>query len=137
MVLASEILARVYEDRKGPLPDSGDRAVVEEFLKLDDDLKLIQTLRGLSQSTVPITEKKNTILIFNSDEDLEIRTFKNATSALKALFQLEKERPEKDIVLVKADTNEDIRFAFKNYFSDANDFIKLLEDGCHVLAREN
>ena len=133
MVLASEILARAYEDRRGSLPEIRDKSLVGEFLKLDDELKLIQTLRGLNQSTAPITEKRNTILIFNSEEELEIQTFKDATSALKALFRLEKERPDKDIVLVKADTSEEVRIAFKNYFSDATDFIKLLENGCQLL----
>lgn len=42
---------------------------------------------------------------------------------------LEKEHPELDIVLVKADTSEEVRIAFKNYFSDAKDFLRLLTEG--------
>jgi hypothetical protein len=33
-------------------------------------------------------------------------------------------------VLVRADTSDEVRVAFKNYFSDAGDFIRLVEDGC-------
>jgi putative GTP pyrophosphokinase len=36
--------------------------------------------------------------------------------------------------LVKADTSEEVRFAFKNYFSDAQDFINLVESGCERLS---
>jgi putative GTP pyrophosphokinase len=43
--------------------------------------------------------------------------------------------PDRDIVLVRADTSEDVRLAFKNYFSDARDFIGLVEDGCARLSR--
>lgn len=35
---------------------------------------------------------------------------------------------ELDIVLVKADSKEEIRMAFKNYFSDAKDFPSLLTE---------
>jgi hypothetical protein len=43
--------------------------------------------------------------------------------------------PDRDIVLVRADTSDEIRLAFKNYFSDARDFIRLVEDGCTKLAK--
>jgi hypothetical protein len=59
------------------------------------------------------------------------------TDALAALFELEKEHPGTDIVLVKADTSEEVRFAFRNHFSDARDFIKWVKDGCHKLYGKN
>ncbi len=37
-------------------------------------------------------------------------------------------------MLVRADTSDDVRLAFKNYFSDARDFIRLVEAGCSKLA---
>jgi hypothetical protein len=51
------------------------------------------------------------------------------------LFELEKKYPERDIVLVRADTSDEIREAFKNYFSDARDFISLIQDGITKLTR--
>jgi len=136
MALSSEILARVYEEKKGTYPDLDDKYLVKQFLELDHELSLIQTLRGLNKTSTEITENKNVILIFNENGDLEIRTFKDATSALKELFKLEKERPTKDIVLVKADSGEDVQIAFKNYFSDATDFITLIENGCQKLVAD-
>jgi len=50
------------------------------------------------------------------------------------LFELEREMPDRDIVLVRADTGDEVRIAFRNYFSDARDFIKLVEDGYAKLA---
>lgn len=133
MALSSEILARVYEGKKGAYPDLDDKELVKRFVDLDHELSLIQTLKGLNRTSTEITENKNVILIFNENGDLEIRTFKDATSALKELFKLEKEKPTKDIVLVKADSGEDVQIAFKNYFSDASDFITLIENGCKEL----
>lgn len=134
MVLASEILARTYEGLRGPLREKEDIEVVKEFLAADADLKLLDMLRGLNASEAATTEKRNSILIFHESTKLEIRTYKSATDALTALFDLENTMPGKDIVLVRADTTEEVRFAFKNYFSDAQDFVRMVEDGCQKLS---
>jgi hypothetical protein len=49
-------------------------------------------------------------------------------------FELEKKYPEDDIVLVKADTFVEIRSAYRNYFSDTNEFLRLVREGCDVLS---
>jgi hypothetical protein len=66
---------------------------------------------------------------------LDVRTYRDATEALRNLFELEKEFPGRDIVLVRADTSDEVRLAFKNYFSDARDFIDLVERGCQKLSQ--
>jgi ppGpp synthetase/RelA/SpoT-type nucleotidyltranferase len=136
MSLASDILARAYENCKGPHPDLCNLELVEKFLDIDGELGLLKTLKGLNSADTSISDKKNTILIFSEDGDLEIKTYKGATEALKALFQLEKESPNSDIVLVKADSSEEVRYAFKNYFTDAKDFIRLVEDACQALCEK-
>ena len=134
MALASEILARAYEDEKGPYPETTNVDVVQKFLALNAELNLLNTLRGLNAASTEVSENRNSILIFHESGELEVRTYRSATEALAALFELEKEHPGTDIVLVKADTSEEVRFAFKNYFSDARDFIRLVEDGCEKLS---
>lgn len=130
MALASEILARAFENSKGALAELEDREVVSKFLCLDEELSLLKTLRGLNAADKTVTERKNAILIFSGSRELEVRAYRDATDALRALFELEKEFPDCDIVLVRADTSEDVRLAFRNYFSDARDFIQLMEKGC-------
>jgi ppGpp synthetase/RelA/SpoT-type nucleotidyltranferase len=134
MALASEILARAFEGRSGPFSQRDKSEVVKDFLKLDQELRLLKTLQGLNSADTIVSTNRNSILIFSPTGELEIKTYRDAPEALRALFQLEKEYPEKDIVLVKADTSEEVRFAFKNYFSDAQDFIRLVEEGCQVLS---
>ncbi len=137
MALASEILARVYEDSVGPFPQKDNKELAKEFLKLDRELRLLNTLRSLNAADPIVSSNRNTILIFSESGELEIKTYRDSPEALRALFQLEKERSGKDIVLVKADTSEEVRFAFKNYFSDARDFISLVETGCQELSSAN
>ena len=134
MALASEILARAFEKSIGPYPDLDDGEVIRRFVALDQELGLLRTLRGLNAADKAVTENRNAILIFTAAGDLEVQTFRDATDALQALFALEKTYPDRDIVLVRADTSDDVRLAFKNYFSDARDFIGLVEDGCAKLS---
>ncbi|MCL1499909.1 RelA/SpoT domain-containing protein [Xanthomonas nasturtii] len=130
MAYASEILARAHEDSKGPFPGLSDRDVLEEFLKLDESLALMQTLRGLHQAKSEISDKKNSILIFSPEGKLTVKSYRDATDALRELFDLEKKMPENDIVLVRADSSEEVRTAFRNYFNDAREFVKLMDSGC-------
>lgn len=134
MALASEVLARAHENMKGPVPDVPDRELVSQFLAVDKELGLLKTLRGLNAANSAISAKRNAILIFGLKGELEIRTFRDAPDALRALFELEREMPDRDIVLVRADTGDEVRLAFRNYFSDARDFIRLLEAGCAKLS---
>lgn len=135
MALASEILARAHENMTGPFSNVPDRDLVAAFLSLDNELGLLKTLRGLNAANKAVTGKRNAILIFGATGNLEVRAFRDAPDALRALFELERELPNQDIVLVRADTSDEVRLAFRNYFSDARDFIRLLESGCEKLVR--
>ena len=137
MALASEILARAHEGLKGPFPEMGDRELLEDFLKTDKELAFLKTLGGLNQAKSEVTNKKNTILIFSENGELEIRSFRDATDALRALFHLEETMPQNDIVLVRADSSEEVRLAFRNYFSDAREFIRLIYSACAKLSGHN
>jgi hypothetical protein len=92
-------------------------------------------LKGLNAADRAVSANKNSILIFSEGTPLEVRTFRDATDALRALFDMEKGMPDKDIVLVRGDTSDEVRLAFRNYFSDARDFIHLLENGCSKLTK--
>jgi hypothetical protein len=55
------------------------------------------------------------------------------SAATATYFKLEKEHPKDDIVLVNADTFDSIRTAYRNYFSDVNEFVKYIDGGCQEL----
>lgn len=134
MAYASEILARTFEGMTGAFPHLPDTEVVQRFLQLDEELSLMSMLRGLNSADQTVTERRNAILVFLESGELEVHSYRDATDALRALFEFEKEHPDRDIVLVRADTSEEVRLAFKNYFSDAGDFIRLVEEGCERLS---
>lgn len=43
------------------------------------------------------------------------------------LFELEESMPDRDIVLVRADTIYEVRLEFRNYFTDAHEFVRLVD----------
>jgi putative GTP pyrophosphokinase len=136
MSCASEILARAHEQMRGPLPEVANEELVREFLELDGDLKLMESLRNLNRAKAENTESKNFILNSEADGSLKIYSFRDATTALSALFKLEQEKPFNDIVLVRADSTDDVRLAFRNYFQDASDFVRLIDSGCARLSEQ-
>jgi putative GTP pyrophosphokinase len=130
MLLASEIIARTAEGMSSCIPNLPSEELFSQFQILDSELNLMSMLRGLRSVKSTFSLKRNAILIISKDSKLEIKTYRDAPSALRALFELERDNPGKDVVLVKADTSEEVRTAFKNYFSDANEFIRLISEGC-------
>ena len=89
----------------------------------------MDALRGLNQARSNQSDLKNFILESLPDGTLLTYAFRDATAALKMFFELEKSRPENDIVLVRADSAEEVRLAFRNYFQDARDFVRLIDTG--------
>jgi ppGpp synthetase/RelA/SpoT-type nucleotidyltranferase len=133
MALSSEILARAFEKMNGPFPGMSDATLIKEFRRMDKELKLMKVLRALNFSQEVITHSKNVILLLSDYRDLRIRTYRQATDAIESLFQLEKEYPSDDIVYVRADSSEDVRLSYRNYFTDARDFLKMMDKGIQKL----
>ncbi|WP_417850101.1 RelA/SpoT domain-containing protein [Thalassoglobus sp.] len=134
MAFASDVLARFYEECKGPHVDLSDAEVVRQFRRYDQELSLLKTLGNLNAIDTEITTKKNTILLITSEGKLEVRSYRDATTAIQMLFEFEEECPGTDVVLVRAETSEEIRLAFKNYFSDATDFVRMVSEACNSLS---
>lgn len=135
-LLASELLARVMEGRRGYLSDSSDKNVAREFGKLNRELGVVTRLAKAVASNPRIERDRNTILIFRfqGEQRLEIRSFDSITPAQRAYSELEKELAgQADVVLVKAERADDLRRSFQNYFTDAQEFVSLVTDSYEAL----
>lgn len=134
MALASEILARTAEDLRGPFPNLGDTEVVDKFQELDRELSLMAKLRALNSVPEIVSKRPNVILILTKEGTVETQSYRNSPEALKNLFELERTRPDCDIVLVRAETSESVRLAYRNYFADARDFVTYVKKGLQHLS---
>jgi len=128
--LASEMLARVHEQRKSCLPDVSDRALVEEFEALDAQIGVMGRLLDLAAfKWIDDQAKSKHVILQLSKDGLKLHPFDLELEASTALLDFEKQFPEDDIVLVGADSVAEVTSAFRNYFSDVGEFLQLMQTG--------
>lgn len=135
--LASEIIARAHEDKTSCIPNLPAGDLIDEFESLDTQLGIVRRLDEAVQQNPVLKKNRATILIFHfkAGLELEVRDFPDLSEALPAYEQLERELVgDADVVLVRAERVEDLRRSFQNYFSDANDFISLINEGKYILS---
>ncbi|KZC39910.1 hypothetical protein RHOFW510R12_01160 [Rhodanobacter sp. FW510-R12] len=129
MSLCSEILARGVEQLPGPLHDMPAEVLLREYSRVDQELGLMQRLRSLHVAKLDIPRRAHYLLIFDREGKLEVREYAKNKRALAALFHIESERPEANVVMVGASSPEEVQFAFRNYFSNTVDFLGLIDQG--------
>lgn len=133
--VASELLARKYEDLTSCYPDDKFEDLVDRLKILENNTRILQLFRRVNSKVVSINFKMNNILIFpfvkeeeENKSDLEVISFGNLKQAIDVYNKLEREREgSADIVLVRADTFENMRITFRNYFADTTEFVSHLD----------
>ena len=138
------IIARAFENKTSCKPHLSNEELIESFIKLENDINLLSKLKALKaihKHTEKIL-KKNAIIIFDTNETNKIKTyvktFTNLKQANGIYFKLEKEMPSANIVLVTSNDTKfsnSIKNAYKNYFADATDFTKYIDDGIKMLIK--
>jgi len=133
---ASELLARVYENSNASLPYTSKDELIRSIKKLENETRILQLFRRVNSKIVNIDFKNNNILIFplvsaakENESDLRVLSFDNVFRAIDRYNHYEREYQGKaDVVLVRADSFENMRVTFRNYFADTTDFVYLLDN---------
>jgi ppGpp synthetase/RelA/SpoT-type nucleotidyltranferase len=134
--LCSEIIARAHEKMHSCFSELSNDELVDLFWKLEKKISLLKTLRDLKKINQTFLNKKAVILIRSDNTDnLEIVSFRYKDDAVSRYMELEKERPNANIVLVMANSAENLISAYRNYFLDATDFVNLVETGLQIIAK--
>lgn len=123
--LASEHIARSQEGMVGPLPDYSDEQIVSKMDSLEGAIGVLARLKSVSSSDVDIPASKNLVLAFH--EKLEVKGFRSARLALEYRNKMEIEQPNVDVVYVRTEKPNEIASAFRNYFRDAAEFLRLMK----------
>ena len=127
--LASEILARAWENMTSSLAEMGNGEVVEAFLGLDERLRFMELLRGLNAVRWDELKGRHFILALGREQEIDILPYWSMAAALESLPRLEERRPNHDIVLVQGDRARDLRGIFQSYFGDVGLFLRKMEEG--------
>lgn len=139
--LCSEIIARAYENSKSCYLTISNNELIERFNLIENKIHLLDNLEALTTVSIKFSTKGQililkSIFIDNEDTEVKIYSFNSLPEATKKYFDLERTaKDNEDIVLVKASDQESIRNAYKNYFSDTNDFVKFIRDGKNKLEK--
>lgn len=137
--LTSEIISRAHEDMKSCYPVLSDTEIVKKFKEVENKAHLLRHLGTLKNVTnIPTVEGKNLILkyiqVAENQYETDIFVYDSLPQATKEYFRLEKEISNNvDLVLVRSESNESIKNAYRNYFSDTGDFVHLVETGVKLL----
>lgn len=134
---ASEIIARVYENKKSCKSSLTNQELVSNFKKLENEIHLLQKLKQINAITrIPVIRESKTkhnliihFIIKNEHFNSEIEGFKSLSKANSRYFELEKQYPNDDIVLVKSNNIKNILEVYRNYFANTKDFTSYIDEG--------
>lgn len=131
--LASEVIARQAENCQNALGDMSLKEIRDELTGLEVELGILSRLAALrAYDGSGDLSKHNVLNILRDDQEengyrLEIRTFRNAHLAMAAANSAESDPASLNAVYVRADKPNQLRAAYKNYFSDPTNFVELLD----------
>jgi putative GTP pyrophosphokinase len=136
MALASEMLARAFEAKKGPRPGLPDSEVAVRFLELDRQLGLLLRLKALQVADQSKGSATRHFILMRGrgwNSYLNVSHYATDDSAKTDLFKFERMYPDADIVYVTGETSDSVRLAYKNYFDDAVEFLEKITAGTRRL----
>lgn len=131
--LASELLARAHEGMTSCYPDLTNMELLGRFHEVNDRTHMIRLLSEIRRTEGVLQLSNASILIFHyqkdlfAEEHLEIRRYDSLNSAISEYNRLEESLEDKaDIVLVGSRSGDSIKSSYRNYFSDATEFVELI-----------
>ncbi|MCX7381969.1 MAG: RelA/SpoT domain-containing protein [Alphaproteobacteria bacterium] len=139
-ILSSELLSRAHENLPGPCPSIHDADLVHEFIQLEDRIHGILRLRNItSQQFQQFARTSKLFLLINHtsgdrEGTFQAEAFADSAAAVQRYSFLERElQGVADVVLVGASQQDQIKLAYTNYFSDASEFIALIDSAVEKL----
>jgi putative GTP pyrophosphokinase len=130
--LTSEILARFHEGIANAMVHQETETLCKEFAHLEQQLGILQRLHALKASGGFDKIKRHNVLnVYRADDNslnLEILTFSSPADAIAKASELESDPASLNAVYVRADNPSQVRSAYRNYFNDPVDFVRLVNE---------
>ncbi len=126
--LASELIARYHEGMRSCLPDISDDELLAEFRELEGKIGLLDRLARLREQGDVSNIKQHTVLAFRFDDTVDIYGYTKASRAVEKERELLDDETCANVVYVRASTPRSIRSSYRNYLTNPEDFVELLEN---------
>lgn len=126
--LASEMLARTHEYMPHCVSTLDNIELLNEFEALNSTIRVMDTLLNIviHEWIGHRATADHVILHIPEEGQFKLYEFDLELEASAKLLELEKAFPKDNIVLVGARTIEEVKSAFRNYFNDVNEFMRLM-----------
>lgn len=124
--MASEILARHHEGSNSCLPHLDNESLAKQFSALEDRIGLLDRLAKLKEQGDISQIKQHTVLAFRTDDTVDIFGFTKPARAVEKEKDLLEDDSCANVVYVRASTPRSIRSSYRNYLTNPEDFVELL-----------
>ncbi len=128
--IASEIIARNHEHIERVFLDSSVQDLQKELQKLENELGILQRLSALKTFEDEDRLQQHNVLNITRTADgeltLAVLPFRQAADAIAMATELESSGSSLNAVYVRADNPAQLRSAYRNYFNDPIDFVKII-----------
>lgn len=129
--LASEVIARRHENLSKAFPERTTKEIQDELQELEDHLGILRRLELLKQFEDEEKLQKHNVLNIHREDNggfsLEVIPFKSAAPAIEKASELEESESSVNAVYVRSDNPKQLRSAYRNYFYDPIDFVKIIQ----------
>jgi ppGpp synthetase/RelA/SpoT-type nucleotidyltranferase len=127
--LWSEILARRQETMNSCHPDLSSDELRSKIISLESHSKVLNAFGRLLSFKGKIQSGKNLLLSIGADQQPNVRSFSSFPKALDAAEAIERAGTESAFaVAVRGRNTNELRSAFRNYFNDTKDLVKLVKE---------
>lgn len=128
--IASEIIARKHEHMERAFLDLTITALQKELQILENELGILQRLSALKTFADEDKLQQHNVLNItragSGELMLEVLPFAQAAEAISKATELESSGSSLNAVYVRADNPTQLRSAYRNYFNDPIDFVKII-----------
>lgn len=128
--IASEIIARNHEGMARAFPEYPDKALQQELQNLENELGILQRLSALKTFEDETRLRRHNVLNvtrdINGEITLEVLPFRKAADAITKATELETSGTSLNAVYVRSNNPSQLRSAYRNYFNDPIDFVKII-----------
>ncbi len=129
--IASEIIARRHEGICRAFIEISTQDLQLELQRLEDKMGILRRLELLKQFEDEENLQNHNVLNIYRHEDgsleLEVLPFKTAALAIVKASELEASEESVNAVYVRSDNPKQLRSAYRNYFYDPVDFVKIIQ----------
>jgi hypothetical protein len=109
------------------MPDNSFKELVDEWRDIEGRSHIFGHLKSIYEQGGTENLEGFVLLIVKPNGSLGVMRQRSYRDAVTNLLRIESDQPDWDVVLAAGDRGESLRNAFRNYFQNSTEFVRLME----------